>query len=210
MNNNNKTEIVIILDRSGSMGSIAGDVRGSYDTYIKEQRKQVGECTITLVQFDHEYEVVYQNKRIEEVSGLEFVPRGMTALYDAIGKAIKDTGDKLSTLKEEDRPGKVLVVIITDGFENTSVEYKVGDISEMIKHQTEKYNWNFVFLAANQDAIMTGSKMGIIHGNCLSFATNSSAYGNASTSLSNYTSTIRGGGAATFSNEDRNGAMVNT
>jgi uncharacterized protein YegL len=160
----NLTEIVIVLDPSGSMSAIAADMRVGFDTFMKDQRKQPGECLVTLAQFDERYEVVYTARPIADVPALDLVPRGSTALLDAVGLTIAATGERLKTMRAEDRPSKVLFVIITDGMENASLEYTApGRIAEMTKHQRERYRWEFVYLGANQDAFAVAQAMGIMH-----------------------------------------------
>lgn len=160
----NYCDISIVLDRSGSMESIREDVIGGFNTFLDSQQKVSGDCTISLYQFDDVYETVYEGKDIKNASELTketYVPRNMTALLDAIGKTINKTGNRLSELKEENRPSKVIFVIQTDGLENASKEFTKDKIFEMIKHQRENYNWEFVFLGANQDAIATATSYGI-------------------------------------------------
>lgn len=157
----NFTEIIVILDRSGSMSTIAADMRGGFDQFIADQRKVPGECTVTLAQFDDRYELVYEARPIADVPPLELVPRGWTALYDAVGKTINSVGERLSKTPEDARPSKVIVVIISDGHENRSQEFGQPAIAEMIKVQRETYNWEFVYLGANQIAADVAVKMGI-------------------------------------------------
>lgn len=169
----NSTEIVIIIDRSGSMTAIKRDMEGGFNTFIEEQKKVPGECRVSLVQFDDTDEVVYSGKPIAEVPPLNLQPRGMTALYDAIGKAVSGTGSRLAAMKEEDRPSQVLFLIVTDGHENSSHEFTSQRINEMITHQREKYSWEFVFLGANQDAITTAVGLGVSVTNAVTYDANS-------------------------------------
>lgn len=152
MPNQSKTLIVVVLDRSGSMDVICDDIAGGFNSFIEEQRKQPGECAVTLTQFDDKYEVVYNNKSIADVPKLaahgNYVPRGNTALYDAVGRTINEVGAELNKLAEADRPGKLLFVIITDGQENASKEFAPSKVGEMIKHQQTVYQWQFTYLAA--------------------------------------------------------------
>ncbi len=185
--------VSVVLDRSGSMESLGSDTIGGFNTFLNDQKGGIGKCTFSMVQFDTEYEVLHTFKEIKDISDLTdrtFMPRGMTALLDAIGRAVVTAGEELSKMKEEDRPGKVLFVIITDGMENSSREYTHEKISEMIKHQEEIYKWKFVFLAANQDAILTGASIGIQCGNTLSFAATdvgvSTVYNTVSSKLKNF------------------------
>lgn len=157
----NSTEIIFILDRSGSMESIKSDMIGGFAEFIRQQRAIPGECAVTLTQFDVEYEVVYAGKPIVDVPPLVLAPRGGTALLDAIGRTVQSTGERLAGMREEDRPSKVIVVIITDGEENSSVEYKEGRVHDMIRHQREAYQWDFVFLGADESAITVAKSIGI-------------------------------------------------
>jgi hypothetical protein len=160
----NLTHIVFIIDRSGSMGTRRDDTIGGFNEFIKSQKEAPGDCTLTLVQFDHEYEILYRGVPIEEVEDRNtsnYCPRGSTALLDAVGQAMVTEGQRIADMDEDDRPEMVLMVIQTDGEENCSREYAWGQISEMIKHQEEKYSWGITYLGAGADAIAQASKMGI-------------------------------------------------
>lgn len=157
------TEVVLIIDRSGSMWSCKTDVDGGVNQLIDDQRKQDGACNLTLAQFDTQHEVVYDGEDINKVDGFTLQPRGGTALLDAIGKTINSVGQRLSKTDEKDRPGLVSVVIVTDGYENASTEFTKNSIKEMIKHQEEKYGWKFSFLGADQDAFAEASQFGILN-----------------------------------------------
>jgi hypothetical protein len=157
----NKSEIVFVVDRSGSMERIAADMRGGFDAFIAEQRKVPGECAVTLAQFDNEYEVVYQGKPIADVPPCVLEPRGGTALLDAIGRTIVNTGTRLRGMREHERPSKVFFVIVTDGEENASRVFRHGDVLESIKHQRDVYGWEFVFLGADENAISVAASIGI-------------------------------------------------
>lgn len=167
---NDDCDITFVLDRSGSMEAIKQDTIGGFNTFIENQKKLPGECRLTLVQFDHIYEFVHKGLPIKEVPPLQFEPRGSTALLDAIGRAINETGTRLGMLPNEDRPAKVVFAILTDGEENASNEFSFRQIQDMIKHQSESYNWQFVFLGANQDAIATASKIGVKASHAMSYA----------------------------------------
>ena len=164
MVDNNKSLIVIVLDRSGSMSSIRDDTIGGINTFLADQQKLPGECNLTFAQFDDVYEIVHHNvplNRIKPLDQTTFVPRGSTALLDAIGRTINTVGVELATLPEEQRPGKVFFTIFTDGEENASKEFSREQVFEMIKKQREEFKWEFIFLAANQDAIQTSQTMGM-------------------------------------------------
>ena len=158
------TVIACVLDRSGSMRQVAEDSIGGFNTFLEDQKKLDGEAKVSVVLFDHEYEVLHDFVDLKDVPTLDsetYVPRGMTALLDAVGRTVDDIGDKLKKMKEKDRPENVVFVILTDGYENQSVEYKVEQIKNMIDHQQDKYNWSFVFLGANQDAFSAATSFGI-------------------------------------------------
>lgn len=155
------TDITLVVDRSGSMESIRADAQGGVNTLIEEQAKQEGEAFLTLVEFDQHYEFVHQGTPIQEVKPYELVPRGMTALLDAVGRAINETGQRLAAMPESQRPGLVVFIIVTDGQENSSREFSLAQIKEMIQKQQSEYNWQFTFLGANQDAFAEAGGMGI-------------------------------------------------
>lgn len=160
----NSAEIIFIIDRSGSMQSIAQDMRGGFANFIAEQRKLPGECRVTLTRFDNVYENVYSGMLISDVPPLELEPRGGTALLDAIGRTITETGARYAAMPESQRPSKVFVVIVTDGHENASREWSHAKVTAAIKHQRTNYAWEFVFMGASEDAIDVGMSMGIAQG----------------------------------------------
>lgn len=170
------THISFVLDRSGSMSSIKQDTIGGFNTFLEAQKQAPGKATFTLVQFDNEYECLCQMMDIQHVLPLNdsrFVPRGSTALLDAIGRTINDTGKRLGDMPEADRPEKVLFVILTDGYENSSLEFNNQRINDMITHQRDVYKWEFVYLGANQDAIATAANMGIQANSTMTFTADS-------------------------------------
>jgi hypothetical protein len=207
---NDKTDITVVLDRSGSMSSIKEATIGGFNTFINEQKKASGEAFISLSQFDDVYEVVYVQKSVKETPLLDdktFVPRNGTALLDAIGRSINSTGDRLSNMSESDRPSKVIFVIITDGLENASVEFNKARIFEMITHQREKYSWQFIFLAANQDAIATACGLGISGTSAISYSSTSAStnavFSNVSSNVLRFRNSKMGSNAvADFSPEE--------
>ncbi len=167
------THISVVLDRSGSMSIIANDVRVGMTNFIKEQKNYSDECTFSLYQFDNKFQTDYSFVNMQDVSDkINFEPRAWTALYDAIGRAIIETGEQLSELEEDQRPQKVLFVIFTDGMENASREFTFYQVKKMITEQTEKYNWEFVYLGANQDAFQVGTGLGFNGSNSVSYDVN--------------------------------------
>jgi uncharacterized protein YegL len=158
----NRCEIVVLLDRSGSMSSIADDMRGGFDAFVVGQRAVPGECGLTLVQFDTQsIDTLYENRPIAQVPPLELHPRGGTPLLDALGATILRTGERFRVTAESERPGRILFVTITDGQENESKQYTKPQVRSMIEHQTNVYKWEFTFLGANMDAFGEAQQLGI-------------------------------------------------
>lgn len=202
------THISMILDRSGSMRDVAADAIGGFNSFLADQKKVQGEATITLIQFDDKYEPLHSFKPIAEVPELDsftFQPRGTTALRDAIGRTIDDTGTNLALMKEADRPEKVIVVVITDGIENASRHFSAARINEMIRHQTDEYNWQFVFMGSNQDAITSARSIGIAAASALSYDNTEQSIKMSYQGLSRSISNARLGVTkqAIFTDEDR-------
>ncbi len=160
----NLTELVFILDRSGSMNGLEKDTIGGYNSMIAKQQKEEGEAYVSTVLFDDSTEVISDRVPIGEVKPMtdkEYYVRGCTALLDAVGGAIKHIGNIHKYARKEDVPAKTLFVITTDGLENASRKYSFDDVKKMIERQQEKYNWEFIFLGANIDAIKVAGSMGI-------------------------------------------------
>jgi len=160
----NLTEIVFILDRSGSMSGLESDTIGGFNSMIAKQQKEEGEAIVSTVLFDDETDVIHDRVAIGEVKKLtedDYYVRGCTALLDAVGGAIHHIGNVHKYAREEDRPAKTLFIITTDGLENASRHYSFKDVKRLIKRQKEKYNWEFLFLGANIDAIEVAGNMGI-------------------------------------------------
>lgn len=160
----NLTEIVFILDRSGSMSGLESDTIGGFNSMIAKQQKEEGEAIVSTILFDDETDVIHDRVAIGEVKKLteeDYYVRGCTALLDAVGGAIHHIGNVHKYAREEDRPAKTLFVITTDGLENASRHYSFKDVKKLIKRQQEKYNWEFLFLGANIDAIEVAGNMGI-------------------------------------------------
>lgn len=187
-----KTEILVITDRSGSMSNIAPDVIGGFNRFLKDQKAQPGEALITYTQFDTNYEVVYTARPISEAPDLNhstFVPRGGTALFDAIGRTLNQQGERIAREKWAEL---VVVCIITDGEENSSREFTRERIQEMVKH-AEANGWQFLFLAANQDAFTAAQSFGSTAKYAGNFQTNSAGVAMAYTATSATLSAMRSG-----------------
>jgi hypothetical protein len=183
--NNKPTQIVMVLDRSGSMDTISKATVEGINSFIKEQKAAEGTAYMTLVQFDNEYQIDYKEKPLNEVedliNGKTFIPRATTALYDAIGR----------TINEINTTDDVIFVIVTDGAENASKEFTRENVFEKIEAK-KKDGWNFLFLAANQDAMKTGGALGIAANNSMTFNANDASVGtmymNFSSKVSDYRS----------------------
>jgi len=160
----NLTELVMILDRSGSMGGLESDTIGGYNSMLRKQRETKGEVLVFTVLFDDESEVLYDRIPLQDMPQMtekEYYVRGCTALLDAIGGAIHHIGNVHKYARDEDRPEKTIFVITTDGLENASKRYSYEKVKQMVERQKEKYGWEFLFLGANIDAIETAGRFGI-------------------------------------------------
>ena len=158
------TELVFVLDRSGSMSGMETDTIGGFNSMIEKQKKEDGKVFVSTVLFDHETEVIHDRvplNRVSKMTDKEYYVRGCTALLDAVGGAIKHIGNIHKYARREDVPEKTLFVIITDGMENASRKYSADKVKQMIERQKEKYGWEFIFLGANIDAVEAAGNIGI-------------------------------------------------
>ena len=173
------TEIIYVLDRSGSMGHLTGDTIGAYNAYLDEQKSYDGETRITTVLFDDRYELLFNGVSIDEayLDHEKYYVRGLTALYDALGKTILDVGSRLSRTPESERPEKVIFIITTDGYENASKEFTNARVKQMIEHQQSKYSWEFLFFGANIDSAETASSIGVSSDRAYDFAPSAAGIG---------------------------------
>jgi len=160
----NLTELVFILDRSGSMGGLESDTIGGFNSMLVKQQEEPGECRITTVLFDDKYEVLHDRidvKAVSQITSQEYYVRGCTALLDAVGKTIKKIHKVQKNTDKDYRADKVLFVITTDGMENASREFTYDSVKKLVERQKKKHNWEFIFLGANIDAIDVANKFGI-------------------------------------------------
>jgi len=210
MTDPSKTLLVLIVDRSGSMGTIASDMDGAIAKLLAEQAALPGSCEVYLAHFDDQYEVAYHGDANSRAA-YRIEPRGMTALYGAIGRTITDVGKLLAGRPEADRPGCVIVAIITDGLENHSgfEEWsrpyaQLGKVRSMVEHQAGTYGWQFTYLGANQDAVLVGTGLGVPADSSMTYAPTAVATASVGSSLSSaITSTRERGGAITYDDEAR-------
>ena len=166
------TEIVFILDRSGSMSGLESDTIGGYNSMIEKQKKEEGEALISTVLFDGQTDVLHDRVPLDKISPItekEYYVRGSTALLDAVGGAIHHIGNVHKYAREEDVPEKTLFIITTDGMENSSRQYSYDKVKKMIEKQKEKYHWEFIFLGANIDAVETARSFGIAKENAVNY-----------------------------------------
>jgi len=160
----NLTELVFILDRSGSMGGLESDTIGGFNSMLSKQQAEPGECRITTVLFDNQYEVLHDRidiKAVSQITDKEYFVRGTTALLDAVGMTINKIGAVQKNTAKDYRADKVLFVITTDGMENASREFDYDKVKSMIEHQKSRYSWEFIFLGANIDAVDVANRFGI-------------------------------------------------
>ena len=161
---NNLTELVFILDRSGSMSGLERDTIGGFNSMIEKQKREKGKCLVSTVLFDHESEVLHDRVNLENVQLMtdrDYTVRGSTALIDAIGSAIHHIGNIHKYARKEDVPERTVFIITTDGMENSSHKYTSDEVKKKIERQKEKYGWEFLFIGANIDAVETAKRFGI-------------------------------------------------
>jgi len=160
----NLTELVFILDRSGSMAGLEDDTIGGFNSMIQRQKEEPGEAFVSTILFDNDSTVIHDRVDLREIKPMtrkDYYVRGCTALLDAVGKAIHHIGNVHKYAREEDRPEHTLFVITTDGMENASRQYDYHKVRSMIEHEKEKYGWEFIFLGANIDAAAEAARFGI-------------------------------------------------
>jgi uncharacterized protein YegL len=209
MTDSNKTLVAALLDRSGSMQDSKELTEDGWRELINTQRSEPEYCEVTLAQFDTEYEVLYPPTAIAAVPEFVLVPRGGTALLDAAGVFITEVGDQLAALPEDQRPGQVICLIMTDGMENASHQWTWEALKALIIQQREVYGWKFIFLGADIDAVEVGERMGVDRRYAMTFdkrshAGNRAAYARASSMVTGFKRDYLDEG---FTDDDRARAM---
>lgn len=193
--NNNLTDINVIMDRSGSMYGTADDVIGGFNEFLREQKQNEGDANVSFIMFNTQVSVLHEGEPIDTVPELtrhNYIPNGGTALLDAIGQTIVNTGKRLAAMDEADRPGRVIVLIMTDGEENSSLEYNNETIKQMIQTQENEFSWNFVFMGANQDSFNTAGNYGIKVSSTANYASSPFGTRHAFKALSSNMTKVRG------------------
>lgn len=192
MTNPEYTHYVLVVDRSGSMRELRGEAQNGIRTYLKEQSALPGKTTLSLYEFDDQHTTVHDFAPLDAAAAYELLPRGWTALLDALGHAITEVGQRLAAMPEADRPGKVIVVTTTDGLENFSREYTLQQVRDLISQQHRVWKWEFIYLGANQDAFQVAGDMGMATTSSMSYAATpvgmASAYKGASAASTRYVS----------------------
>ena len=199
MTQENFTSLNVIIDASGSMSSLCNDTIGSFNTFLKDQKAFPGEAAFTVVTFNDYVNVSHDFVKIASVGDLStqtYSPGGNTALLDAMGTTIDNVGRRLAAMPEEERPSKVLFLIITDGFENASRRYNTDQIKSMVEHQRQTYSWEFVFMGANIDAITAGTSLGIAASNSVAYAATKGGTKSLYSSVSSNTTAYRSSGSS--------------
>ena len=187
--NENLTELVVVMDKSGSMEPVQKDAIGGFNTFLKGQKEAPGEAKMTVVLFDTSYNFYAANVDVKNVNALTektYQPNGGTALYDAVCTAIDEIGKKLAAMKEEDRPSKVIFAILTDGEENSSRQFTKKDAFDRIAKQRDQYKWDFLFLAAGEGAFKAGEAIGMVKTKMAMFKNDGKGQSASYDTVSNY------------------------
>lgn len=211
MTNNDLTLLGVLVDHSLSMTVSQAAMQRGLNSFITEQAGVPGQCEITLAEFDHEYRLVWPVQDIKKAGRYELVPRGNTALLDAMGRFITDIGTDLRNRHESLRPDKVIILVVTDGEENASRTWTRTAVKQLVENQQGQWKWEFIFLGANMDAIAEGGSVGFLAANSMTFnQTSSAAIGNTYDSITRNVADYRRGvvASASFSAQNRMDAMV--
>lgn len=190
MTDPNYTALLLVVDRSGSMESIKTDMEGGLTALLTEQKAMPGLLTVDLYTFDTKIDHVHALSNPDDVKVI-IEPRGGTALYDAIGRAVIEFGGTLAAMPEHARPDTVQVIVVTDGYENSSMEFRASSIRNLVTMQKQDYNWDFVFLGANQDAVLSGVELGFDAGSSMSFNPDKDGVEATSRNMSRYMRDVR-------------------
>jgi uncharacterized protein YegL len=208
MVNQEYTHLAVIADRSGSMSSIKNDMNGGLETFLADQAKEPGTLKVDITVFDHEVQNLFEDVSVSEVEHPVIWPRGSTSLLDALGGTVERLGRKFAALDEDKRPGKVIVLVITDGGENSSTEYTNDVVKTLVKNQTDEFKWEFIFLGANIDSFHVAGNLGFAKGSTINYTANAGGVDSVLRAASAYVTTTRSGLSTSFSEEDRTQANL--
>ena len=207
--NPNKTEIVVLVDRSGSMTELVKDMEAGYAAFVKDQETVAGEAALTLVTFDTQgLDTIYESAPLASARTFTLKPRGGTPLIDAVAMTIDKVGARLDKLPEAEKPASVFFMIITDGEENSSKHFKKTDVQERIKRQTEQYNWHFIYLGANVDAFNEAASLGISTYNAANYTPSAVGVRSAYEASSSTARSLREQGTAQGFTDDQRKSLV--
>lgn len=206
MTDSNYTHLALIVDRSGSMRIIADDMNGAIRQLLADQAKQPGYVKVDITTFDTDIETPYVEARPDDVKNDVIVPRGATALNDAIGSTIVRLGERFAALPEDERPDNVIVVVVTDGAENSSKEYTTKQVQLLVEQQQDQWGWTFIYLAANVDAFATGGAYGFNKDQSIAYAASSVGATRSFAAASNLVTRTRSGLDVSFTDEERQAA----
>jgi len=201
------TALALLVDRSGSMQSVKDDAEGAIAAFLEAQRAVPGRCLVRLSDFDTEYREVYPMTPIADVPAYSLEPRGGTALLDGIGRLVTGLGAELAAMPEPERPGTVIVVVQTDGQENSSREWDLKGINALITQQREQYSWDFVFLGAGPGAIQTAESYGFAAGSAIAYTASGAGTRSVVAAAAGYVSRARSGAPTSFTDAERNSAL---
>lgn len=202
--NKDLTVLMLIIDQSGSMGIIREESQQALDALVNAQKNEPGDLAIKLITFNHDVDI-HPLVKSDEFKGVTLQPQGMTALHDAMGLGIKSLDAEITELaKDDNMPGKVIVVTLTDGAENSSREYAAESVRRLVDAFQTGENWEFIFLGANQDAITTAKQFGISRGSTMTYVASAEGIDESIRATTRYISDTRSGLAASFTDEERN------
>lgn len=207
MTNPDYGAVCLLVDRSGSMGTIRASAQTAINKFVAAQVGTGKRITVRLDQFDNLFENVTPSTPAEDWSDYELLPRGSTALHDSMALSMTQFGAELAALPEDERPATVIFAVVTDGHENSSREWTADMVKKYVEEQQSQWNWDFVFLAANQDAVLTAAELGIDRGSALTYNTTRAGIQHMSESLNAYAASSFSGERAAFTEADREAAM---
>lgn len=206
MTNPDYTAIMLVVDRSGSMDLIRHSAQDTINEFIHGQKTEPGKRTIRIAHFDEEYETVCPSTPVAEMEPFQLSPRNVTALLDAMGRSITEFAEELAALPEPEQPAKVVLVVMTDGKENASVEYELDQVKELVQRQQTEHGWQILFLGANMDAVEVGTSMGVRRGQTMSYRATDYGTRSMGRAMGQSVNSYAAGSPADFTDEQRSDA----